>query len=95
MYLLGQVVAKGLMQMGRMTKIFIQLPDRPGALKQIVDKISELGINIVEVIHDRLSADISPGTAGVYLSLEMENKYHGKSLMLYLMERGLKFRLLS
>ena len=42
MYLLGQVVAKGLMQMGRMLKIFIHLPDKPGALKTVVDGIAEL-----------------------------------------------------
>ncbi|HEX7033914.1 MAG TPA: threonine ammonia-lyase, partial [Nitrososphaera sp.] len=68
MYLLGQVVAKGLMQMGRMLKIFILLPDKPGALKSVVDSIAELSINIVEVEHDRLSSHIPAGTAGVYLS---------------------------
>ena len=49
MYLLGQVVAKGLLQMNRLLKIFIQLPDKPGALKTVVDGISDLSINIVEV----------------------------------------------
>lgn len=93
MYLLGQVVSKGLMQTGRMIKLFIQLPDKPGALKQVVDRISELNVNIVEVIHDRLSAEISAGTAGVYLSLEMENKQHGEKLISYLKEMGLNFRL--
>src|SRR2546426_12246975 len=67
MYLLGQVVAKGLMQMGRMLKIFILLPDKPGALKGVVDSISELSINIVEVEPDRFSSHIPAGTAGVYL----------------------------
>ncbi|MDP9462935.1 MAG: threonine ammonia-lyase, partial [Thermoproteota archaeon] len=52
MYLLGQIVAKGLMQMGRLLKIFILLPDKPGALKSVVDGIAELSVNIVEVEHD-------------------------------------------
>ena len=39
MCLLGQIVAKGLMQMGRLLKIFILLPDKPGALKSVVDGI--------------------------------------------------------
>ena len=81
MYLLGQVVAKGLMQMGRLLKIFILLPDKPGALKRVVDGIAELSVNIVEVEHDRLSAHIPAGTAGVYLSLELENEKHAQRLI--------------
>ncbi len=81
MYLLGQVVAKGLMQMGRLLKIFILLPDKPGALKRVVDGIAELSVNIVEVDHDRLSAHIPAGTAGVYLSLELENEKHAQRLV--------------
>ncbi|HEX2409221.1 MAG TPA: threonine ammonia-lyase, partial [Nitrososphaeraceae archaeon] len=73
MYLLGQIVAKGLMQTGRLFKIFLLLQDRPGEFKNVLDSISDLGINIVEVVHDRLSSDIPTGMAGVFLSLEMEN----------------------
>ena len=54
MYLLGQIVAKGLMQTGRLLKIFVDLNDKPGALKKIVDEISKASVNIVEVEHDRL-----------------------------------------
>src|SRR5919112_3998139 len=67
MYLLGQVVSKGLMQTGRLFKIFIKLPDKPGAFKNVLDSIVELGINIVEVSHDRLSSNIAAVTAGVSL----------------------------
>jgi threonine dehydratase len=95
MYLLGQVVAKGLMYMGRMLKIFIQLPDKPGALKTVVDGIAELSVNIVEVEHDRLSANISAGTAGVYLSLEMEDETHAERLIEFLRRKGIQFRVVS
>ena len=95
MYLLGQVVTKGLMQMGRMLKIFIQLPDKPGALKTVVDGIAELSLNIVEVDHDRLSSNVSAGSAGVYLSLEMENESHAKRLIEFLKQKGIEFRVVS
>lgn len=95
MYLLGQVVAKGLMYMGRMLKIFIQLPDKPGALKTVVDCIAQLSVNIVEVEHDRLSSDISAGTAGVYLSLEVEDKSHEERLIDFLKTKEIKFKVLS
>jgi threonine dehydratase len=95
MYLLGQVVAKGLMQMGRLLKIFILLPDKPGALKSVVDGIAELSVNIVEVEHDRLSAHIPAGTAGVYLSLELENEKHSHRLVEYLKQKGIEFKVVS
>jgi threonine dehydratase len=95
MYLLGQVVAKGLLQMNRLLKIFIQLPDKPGALKTVVDGISDLSINIVEVVHDRLSANISPGTAGVYLSLELENAKHCELLISLMKKKGIDFQIIT
>ena len=95
MYLLGQVVAKGLMQMGRLLKIFILLPDKPGALKTVVDGIAELSVNIVEVEHDRLSAHIPAGTAGVYLSLELENEKHADRLVEFLKQKRIEFKVVS
>jgi threonine dehydratase len=95
MYLLGQVVAKGLMQMGRLLKIFILLPDKPGALKRVVDGIAELSVNIVEVEHDRLSAHIPAGTAGVYLSLELENEKHAQRLVQFLKQEGIEFKVVG
>ncbi|MDO8640177.1 MAG: threonine ammonia-lyase, partial [Nitrosarchaeum sp.] len=62
MYLLGQIVDKGLATMGRLLKLSILLPDRPGAFKEIVDEISAANANIVEVVHDRLSSNISAGS---------------------------------
>jgi threonine dehydratase len=95
MYLLGQIVAKGLMHMGRMLKIFIQLPDKPGALKTVVDKIAELSVNIVEVNHDRLSSNVAAGSAGVYLSLELEDEKHARKLLSFLTKEGIEFRISS
>ena len=73
MYLLGQIVAKGLIQTGRLSKIFLLLQDRPGEFKNVLDSISELGINIV-VVHDRLSSDIPTGMAGYFLALKWKIK---------------------
>ncbi|MDQ4073035.1 MAG: threonine ammonia-lyase [Thermoproteota archaeon] len=91
MYLLGQVVSKGLKQAGRLFKVFVKLPDKPGAFKSVLDSIVDLGINIVEVSHDRLSPNVPPGMAGVSLSLEMENDTYAERLVSLLRERGIDF----
>ncbi len=95
MYLLGQVVAKGLMQTGRMIKLFIELRDRPGELKNIVDEIAKANVNIVEVVHDRLSSNISAGTAGVYLSLELENREQSHVLIKLFDKHKIKYKLIE
>lgn len=95
MYLLGQIVAKGLTEMGRMLKIFIILTDKPGALKEVVDQISSLSVNIVEVIHDRLSSSIPAGTAGVTLSLETQDQKHAEQLISFLKKRNIQFKIVT
>lgn len=95
MYLLGQIVAKGLTEMGRMVKISILLTDKPGALKEVIDQIASLSVNIVEVIHDRLSSSIPVGTAGVTLSLETEDQKHAEKLISYLKEKKIQFKIIT
>jgi threonine dehydratase len=95
MYLLGQIVSKGLSGMGRMLKISVLLKDKPGALKELVDEISSINVNIVEVIHDRLSTDVSAGSAGVTISLETEDQNQSNELINHLQEKNIKFKVMS
>ena len=95
MYLLGQIVSKGLSGMGRMLKISVLLKDKPGALKELVDEISSINVNIVEVIHDRLSTDVSAGSAGVTISLETEDQKQSNELINHLQEKNIKFQVMS
>jgi len=95
MYLLGQIVDKGLAAMGRLLKLSILLPDRPGAFKEIVDEITLANANIVEVVHDRLSSNINAGSAGVTLSLETQGKEQTNLLIEALKKKNIQFTLLT
>lgn len=95
MYLLGQIVYKGLAAMGRLLKISILMPDRPGAFKEIVDEISAANANIVEVVHDRLSSDINAGSASVTMSLETQGKEQADSLLSALDAKHVQYTLLT
>jgi len=95
MYLLGQIVSKGLAAMGRMMKIFILLKDKPGALKEVVDELASLSANIVEVVHDRLSSDVHAGTTGVTLSLDTENQKQTDQLIEHLRDKHIDFKVLT
>jgi threonine dehydratase len=95
MYLLGQIVDKGLAAMGRLLKLSILLPDRPGAFKEIVDEITMANANIVEVVHDRLSSNINAGSAGVTLSLETQGKEQADLLIESLRRKNIQFTLMT
>ena len=95
MYLLGQIVDKGLAAMGRLLKLSILLPDRPGAFKEIVDEITLANANIVEVVHDRLSSNIDAGSAGITLSLEIQGKEQADLLIDALKKKNIQFTLLT
>ncbi len=95
MYLLGQIVDKGLAAMGRLLKISVLLPDRPGAFLEIVEEITHANANIVEVVHDRFSSEISAGSAGVTLSLETEGIKQAGNLIERLRQKNVHFKLLA
>ncbi|MDH3312780.1 MAG: threonine ammonia-lyase [Nitrosopumilus sp.] len=95
MYLLGQIVDKGLAAMGRLLKLSILLPDRPGTFKEIVDEITFANANIVEVVHDRLSSNINAGSAGVTLSLETQGQAQADLLIESLRKRNIQFTLMT
>ncbi len=95
MYLLGQIVDKGLATMGRLLKLSILLPDRPGAFKEIVDIISTANANIVEVVHDRLSSNINAGSASVTLSLEIQGIEQSDKLIDELKKKNVNFTLMT
>ena len=95
MYLLGQIVDKGLAAMGRLLKLSILLPDRPGAFKEIVDEVTLANANIVEVVHDRLSSNINAGSAGITLSLETQGKEQADLLIEALQKKNIQFNLLT
>ncbi|WP_428326930.1 threonine ammonia-lyase [Nitrosopumilus sp.] len=95
MYLLGQIVDKGLAAMGRLLKLSILLPDRPGAFKEIVDEITLANANIVEVVHDRLSSNVNAGSAAVTMNLETQGKEQADTLIETLRKKNVQFTLLT
>ena len=95
MYLLGQIVDKGLAAMSRLLKLSVLLPDRPGAFKEIVDIITLANANIVEVVHDRLSSDVNAGSASVTLNLETQGKEQAESLIKSLEAKNVQYKLLT
>jgi threonine dehydratase len=69
--LLDRIIGHGLVQAGRLARMAITIRDRPGELARLLAIISDAGINVRSIDHDRTRLDVPIGGARVMLELEM------------------------
>jgi len=74
--LLASVVMRGLVRSGRLARLQIQIPDRPGVLGKVSTVIGETGANIVEIVHDRMFLDVPARSAEIDVVLEAFDHRH-------------------
>lgn len=74
--LLLHVIQHGLAAAGRYLSIHVRVIDRPGALAGLLGLIAELGGNVIDVEHSRVSGALGLGEAEVALRLETRSPRH-------------------
>ncbi len=74
--LLASIVMRGLARVGRLARLRIQLPDRPGMLGQVAHIIGAAHANILEVYHERAFSQFSAKSAGLVVVLETRDEAH-------------------
>jgi threonine dehydratase len=94
MPVLDQIVAKGLEREHRLLRVRVALPDRPGALRDLLDVVAKSRSNVITVDTDRLGADVPIGMAVVTLILETQNIEHTKTLVAALGKARLKYKII-
>ena len=92
---LTTVIMRGLIETGRYVKIRTVLKDRPGALDDLLDVVSEQQANIYGIQHDRTSRDIAMNAAEVELDLETRGLDHVEELLEALRETGFDVEVLA
>lgn len=90
--LLGRLVTHGLNASGRFLTTRVVLPDRPGALRSLLDVIAELGLNIVDVEHHRRGTDLPVERVEVHLTLETRDPDHRDAVLDRLEQAGVSPR---
>jgi threonine dehydratase len=85
---LTTVITRGLVERGRFLRIKTVLKDRPGALEELVDILTEYRTNIYAIEHDRASKDIAVNAAEVELDLETRGHDHVAKLIEALESNG-------
>ncbi len=84
--ILSNVLLRDLLRDGRLLRLHLQIPDRPGVLADIAGKIGGSGGNIIEVSHQRLFASSSVQAAELEVMVEARDKLHANTIVAALEE---------
>jgi len=84
--ILSNVLLRNLLRDGRLLRLHMQIPDRPGVLADIAGRIGATGGNIIEVSHQRLFAASSVQAAELEVMVEARDPAHAEAVMAALAE---------
>ncbi len=79
--ILSNVLLRNLLRDGRLLRLHMQIPDRPGVLADIATKIGDTGGNIIEVSHQRLFAAASVQAAELEVMVEARDPAHANTIV--------------
>lgn len=79
--ILSDVLLRNLLRDGRLLRLQLAIPDRPGVLADIAGKIGNEGGNIIEVSHQRLHAASSVQAADLGLMVEARDSAHASGII--------------
>ncbi|RVT99664.1 threonine ammonia-lyase [Rhodovarius crocodyli] len=71
--ILANVLLRNLLRDGRILRLHLDIPDRPGVLADIATRVAAAGGNVIEVSHQRLFAAPSVQTAELELMIEVRD----------------------
>jgi len=92
MALLSHIIQKALVVEGREVRLRGVLPDRPIFLKEVLEVVSTMRVNIVSISHDRANPVLPPGKAEVELTLETPPGFDIGQLLEELKNKGFEFK---
>jgi threonine dehydratase len=74
--MLASILMRGLIREGRIARIRLEIPDRPGTLAEISGIIGKAGGNILEVQHQRMFIDVPAKLAELEFIIECRDDDH-------------------
>jgi threonine dehydratase len=74
--LLSKVLRNGLSSAGRYLALRCRIPDRPGALATLLREVANLGANVLDVMHERVTQQLRVDEVEVMLQVETRGPGH-------------------
>jgi threonine dehydratase len=90
--ILSNVLLRNLLRDGRILRLHLDIPDRPGVLADISARVAAAGGNVIEVLHQRLFAAPSVQSAELELMVEVRDAPQGEALVAALQAGGYAVR---
>lgn len=90
--IVDRVIRKGLVTSGRIGVFEVTVPDHPGSLCSIAGVMASHRANILDVLHDRLGADIPFGKTRVIFTVEIRGKRHHDEIFSALTAQGFQVK---
>jgi threonine dehydratase len=78
--ILANTLMRNLLRDGRLLRVVLEMPDRPGMLADIATRIGNRGGNIIEVSHHRLFSSPSVQDAQLEIMIEARDAAHGQAI---------------
>lgn len=78
--ILANTLMRNLLRDGRLLRVILEMPDRPGMLADIAGRIGSRGGNIIEVAHHRLFSSPSVQDAQLEIMIEARDQAHGTAI---------------
>jgi threonine dehydratase len=86
--LIERLIDRGRVADGRLARLIVQVPDRPGHLARLTHVVAHAGANVLEVAHQRAFADISVGAVEIAMHLETRGREHIDEIIALLTAEG-------
>jgi threonine dehydratase len=86
--LLSKVLRHGLSAAGRYLALRCRMPDRPGALAALLREVADLGANVLDVTHERVTARLRVDEVEVLLQVETRGPAHCDGVVRQLRQAG-------
>lgn len=78
--LVSKIIERGQSKRGRLIRISVIMPDRPGTLMKLTNVIAEKGANILDVKHDRVRSGVKLSETAIEFLLEIRSTEHAREL---------------
>lgn len=86
--MLSRLIERDMGDRGRLLKLLVSVPDRPGSLHIVTGMFARAGANVLEVLHDRSFSEI-PGNVDITFCLEVKDVLHRQAILKALSEGGI------
>ena len=88
--LLLQIIQHGMTAAVRYLSLRLRVPDRPGSLARVLSLVGELGANVLDVEHSRISGRLAMGEVEIALKLETRGPDHCADVAAQLQRAGFR-----